>query len=479
MQQQLSSLSTLLIGAQADLAQQEAKFAQVVAMKESGHAADISQAVASSLISQLRTQETELLRQEAELSSRYGALHPKMVDLESQRKNLAGKIAEEVNRVVETVKNDVEVARARVLSLRSSLGDLAARLDNENLARVKLGELTSAAQSNRVLYDAFMGRFKEIEGRDEAQVSDARVSSPAIPPSTPSFPNKTVFLGAALPGGLLIGFILAMISRSLEAGFTTRRQVENYLSLPVLTTVPELSWFRRKGMAPAEKIIVKPKSSFAESLRALQIGLMLGRNAKPLKVLAFTSSVSGEGKTTVAVSLARVIARSGKRAIVLDADLRRPQVHKAMNTTRGAYGIAEYLKGEKPLAECLCKDPLSQVQFLSAAKSLSNPSDLLASDRMVTLVEELSKHCDLLIVDAPPVLPVNDARIIALLADVVIFAVRWRRTTRAAVMQAVQMLNDVDAPLTGIVLTRADEQQFLSDSYGGQKYAQFQKYYRE
>ena len=473
-QQQLSALNTQLISAQADLAQQEAKFSQVAAMKESGRSADISQAVASSLISQLRQQETEVLRQEAELASRYGPLHPKVLDLQSQKQNLATKIDEEVRRVVETVQNDVEVARVRVRSLRDALEDITSKAQGENLARVKLSELSSAASSNRTLFEAFLKRFNEIEGHDAIQTSDARLISPATVPGSPSFPNPMVFYGAAVPGGLMLGLLLAMLSDSLASGFRTQQQVERTLSLPVLAALPEVSGTSRTRRRAADRVIKKPMSAFAEAVRGLQLGLVLAE--RPPKVVVVTSSVPSEGKTTVAVSLARIAARSLRRVILVDADLRQPAVVKATNLSQPQPGIVEALTGT-PLEDCLCKDPMSDVLILPGRR-LANPSDVLSSGQMTKLIQTLAESCDLLIIDSPPLLATNDARILAQFADAVLFVVRWERTPREAALHALRSLSDVMAPTMGVVLTRTDWEQFQYYNYGNKKYLNLNKYYR-
>lgn len=473
-QQQLSALNGQLISAQADLAQQEAKFAQVTAMKDSGRSADISQAVASSLISQLRQQETEILRQEAELSTRYGPLHPKVVDLESQKQNLALKIEEEVRRVVETVQNDVVVARARVRSLQGSVDELTKKAQNENLARVKLTELSSAATSNRTLFESFLTRFNEIDGHEAIQTPDARVISPATVSNTPSFPNPTVFYGAAVPGGLVLGLLLAMLSDSLASGFRTQQQVERTLNLPVLAALPEVSGSRRTRRRAADRVIKKPMSAFAEAVRGLQLGLVLAE--RPPKVLVVTSSVPSEGKTTVAVSLARIAARSLGRVILVDADLRQPAVAKATGIAQPEPGIVEALTGT-PLEDCLCKDTISDVLILPGRR-LANPSDVLASAQMTRMIQSLAESCDLLIIDSPPLLATNDARILAQFADSVLFVVRWERTPREAALHALRSLRDVMAPIAGVVLTRTDWEQFQYYNYGNQKYLNLKKYYK-
>jgi polysaccharide biosynthesis transport protein len=472
-QQQLSALNLQLINAQADLAQQEAKYEQVMVLKQSGRSADVSQVVASPLILQLRQQEVELVRQEAELSSKYGPNHPRILDLESQKENLSAKVDEEVRRVVETVQNDVVVARARVRSLQSSLAGLSEKVQTEDFARVKLTELTSAAASNKAVLEAFLERYKEIEGSDALQEPDARVISNAIVPVSPIFPNKTLFFGAAVPGGLVLGLLLAMMLDALGRGFRTQEQVERALSLPVLAALPEITGSSRTKRRSADKVISNPMSSYAEAVRGLQIGLML--SDKPPKVVVVTSSVPSEGKTTVAISLARIASRSFQRVIIIDGDLRQPSVVRTINIATPKFGIAEALTGT-PVEECLVKDPLSDVRILSAQR-LRNPSDILSSARLANLVDTLSKSCDLLVIDSSPLLATNDARILAQFADAVLFVVRWERTSRDAALHALRSLNDAMAPVAGVVLSRADWEQFHYYNYGRVKYRNLAKYY--
>jgi len=475
LQQQLSALNLQLISAQSDLAQQEAKFNQVMAMKQSGRSADVSQVVSSPLISQLRQQEIEMLRLEAELSTKYGPLHPRILDLQSQKENLSSKIDDEVRRVIETVQNDVIVARARVRSLQASLAELTNQSQGENLARVKLSELSSSAASNRAVFEAFLNRFKEIEGSDAIQTPDSRVISQATVPGQPSFPNKMVFLGAAFPGGLVLGLLLAMVSDSLGKGFRTQEQVERFLSLPVLAALPEVTGSSRTRRRAADRVISKPMSSFAEAVRGLQLGLVL--SDKPPKVVVVTSSVPSEGKTTVAISLARLAARNLQRVILVDADLRQPSVVRAMNIPHPKFGIADALSGI-PLEECLIKDPLSDALILPARR-LANPSDILASGKLAGLIERLSASCDLLVIDSSPLLATNDARILAQFADAVLFVVRWERTSRDAALHALRSLTDAMAPVAGVVFSRADWEQFHYYNYGQRKYPELAKYYAD
>jgi capsular exopolysaccharide synthesis family protein len=213
-------------------------------------------------------------------------------------------------------------------------------------------------------------------------------------------------------------------------------------------------------------------------MRGLQLGLVLGNGNKAPKIIVVTSSVPSEGKTTVAVSLARIAARSGQRVILMDADFRQPSVAKATGIPRSATpGIADLLDGKALLENCIVKDPISDVLLLPVGGHVSNPSDLLASNEMANLLTTLSACSDLLIIDSSPLLPVNDARILARLADSVVFVVRWERTPRAASLHALRSLTDAMAPLAGIVLARTDNEQFRYENYGRQSFHSFRRYY--
>src|SRR5476649_1307818 len=476
--QQLAQLNGQLITARSDLAEQEAKYSRVREMTQSGHSADVSQVVASPLILQLRQQESDLMRQEGELSSRYGPLHPKTLDIKSQKRNLDAKIAEEVQRVVQTVENDVAIARARVGSLQSSLNGLEGQSGVQGKAKIKLSQLQAAATSSRSLYEAFLARFKETQNQEGIQTPDARIISRAETPNSPTFPNKALTLGVAIPGGLLLGFMFAMLAERLDAGFRTIAQIERLLGVPVLATLPEIASLGQSEEA-ADRIIDKPLSAFAESIRALRMGLVMSNVDEKPKVVLVTSSVPDEGKTTVAISLARLAARSGEKVIIVDGDLRRPSIAKTLMLPNGTNGVIDMLTGEIPLDKCVVPDPRSPAAVLAASKGAVSPPDLLGSVAMSRVISGLKNYYDLVVIDSAPLLPVNDTKILAQLADAVVFVVRWEKTPRDAVVQAARHLMDVNAPIAGVVLSRADIERYKYYSYGYQDYHNYNKYYSD
>jgi capsular exopolysaccharide synthesis family protein len=477
-QDQLGQLNGQLVLARSDLAEQEAKYGRVVALQRTGHADNVSQVVASPLIEQLRAQETDLLRQEAELNSKYGPKHPRILDLEAQKQNLLAKINDEVQRVVQTVGNDVAVARAHVASLQSSLDQLEGATSDQNRAEVKLKQLESSATSTRSLYEAFLSRFKEAQGQEGITTPDARVISRAVVPGSPSYPNKQYTLGIAIPAGIFLGILLAMVAERLDAGFRTNLQLERMTGLPVLSALPEMTALE-VGERPADLIFSKPLGGYAEAVRGLRLGLAQSNVDQKVKTLLVTSSVPEEGKSTVSLSIARMAAKSGQSAVVVDADLRHPSIAKALGIEKIDNGIIEVLTGDAKLEDALVKDPKSAVQILASTKPAVNPPDLLGSETMSKLIARLTEKYDLVVIDSAPLLPVHDARVLAPLVNSVLLVVRWEKTPREAVLVSARTLAESPTHVAGVVLTRADSSRYKYYAYGYQDYSSYHKYYND
>jgi capsular exopolysaccharide synthesis family protein len=329
------------------------------------------------------------------------------------------------------------------------------------------------------MYEAFLGRLNQTQGQEGIQTPDARIISKAEVPGSPSFPKKALAIGISIPAGLILGLMLAFAAERLDSGFKTTSQLENLLGVPVLSTIPEVASLDKAPFNAADLIIDKPMSSFTEAVRGLQLGLTLSNVDKQPKVILVTSSVPGEGKTTLAVSLARMAARSGMKTIIIDGDLRRPNIAKAFGGVESEQGLIEVLTGKMPLDTCVSKDPRSDVVVLPCLQTPANPADVLASQAMQQLVENLRKVFDLVIIDSAPILPVNDTKILSRLADAVLFVVRWEKTPRDAAVSALRSLVDVHAPVPGVALARADNERFRYYSYGYQNYYNYSKYYND
>jgi exopolysaccharide transport family protein len=484
--QQIGAATTQLMQAQMDRAQTEATLSRVRSMVNSGHAAEVSQVVSSPLISQLRQQQAELVQKQAELSARYGAEHPKMLDLMAEQRDLSTKINEEIQRVVGTAANDVAVASAREAALRSSLKQLEGQSSEQGQARVQERELQANAVSTRALYDSFVDRMKQTEQEQTLQLPDSRIISGATIPEQASFPPMKIVLGASLPISLLFGLFTCLLLERLDHGFRTASRVEESLGLPVLATLPETSASRgiarSRGQGSeanaANEVIDKPLSSFAEAIRGLQMGLSLWNVDQAPKIVVVTSALPGEGKTTTAASLARHAAKAGNRVLLIDGDLRRPGVQQTLAVDSASSDLIDVLQGTCRVEDAVVRDSRSALEILPVTKHVKNAPDLLDSQALKRLLAQLRGTYSFIVIDSAPIMPVNDTKILARLADAVVFVVRWETTPRNASMDAVKLLREQRAPLAGAVLSRADVRRlhYYSFGYGDYHYA-YSKYY--
>lgn len=489
--QQIGAINAQLVQARSDKALAQAALQRVRSLVSAGRSAEVSQVVNSPLIAQLRQQEATLAQQEAQMASRYGPDHPKMKDLKAAESDLNGKIDQEIAHVVTTVENDVSVASAKEASLLGQLKSLEHQSTAEGQARVRLAELESNATSSRALYDTFIARSKQTQEQQGLQLPDARIISRSAIPEKSSFPNFLLVFGLGTPIALIFGFTVAFVLERLDRGFRMATRVEETLGLPVLATVPDTKlenkkWMRggskgRGQLIAANEIVNRPLSSYAEAIRGLQMGLNLSNVDRVPKVVLVTSAVPGEGKTTVSLSLARHAAQAGQKVVLVECDLRRPNVAKMAGALADRFDVVDVLRGACQQKEATTKDPLCSLDILPAVKQVKNAPDLLGSNALIDLVETLRGIYDLVVLDSAPILPVNDTKVLTRVADTVLFVVRWDETPRDAVIEAIKALRDIHAPIAGVVLTRADTRRLHYYSYGyvyGGYYGKYAGYYQ-
>lgn len=481
--QQIATTNAQLMQAETDRAGAEATASRVAALVRDGHADEVSQVVTSPLIAQYRAQEAQLVEQLAQLSSRYGPDHPKMLDLQAEKRDLEAKIAEEVNNVVGTADNDVAIARSHESVLHAELSRLEGQSGEQGQDRIKLNELQANATSARMLYDTFVQRSKETQQEQGLLIPDARILSQAAIPTEPSFPKKVLVFGIAIPASILFGFMVAFIIERLDNGFRVASRAEETLGYPVFATLPDITAeTQRSGKElstnAADFIVDRPLSSFAEAIRGLQMGISLSNVDQAPRVIVVTSAIPGEGKTTTAMSLARHIAQTGQKVVIMDGDLRRPNVKTIAGIESGKLDLIDVLSGKCLLADALVPDSKSGATLLPAYRHVKNAPDLIESRAMSTMISQLRASYDYVIIDSAPVLPVNDTKILSRLADAVVFIVQWEQTPRTAAYDAVKALREIHAPIIGIVLTRADTKRFhyYSFGYSGYYYS-YSKYY--
>lgn len=481
--QQLGELNSQLTLARAQSAEKAARLRQLEEMIASRTATDsVAEVLQNPLIQRLREQEAELARREADLSARYGANHPRMVNIKAEAADLQGKIAGEIRKITAALGSEVRVARVREQSLQSQLNTLERQAGDLGRAGVELRQLEREAQSSRTLYENFLNRFKETSQQEDIQQPDARIVSQAVVPTSASYPRSTLILAMAFVAGAVLAAALVVMLERIDAGFRSVVQIEDKTGHATLGAVPFIgSALGGAKSSPHNYIVSKPASSFGEALRSVHTALLLNTVDTPAKVMMVTSSVPGEGKSTFCLSLARLLAMGGqrRRVVLVDLDLRRPMLEKSLGIKAKAY-VDEYILGTRPLEDVIGIDEKTNLHYVCARGKTSTPVELLESDKMRQFVEALSRNYDVVLLDTPPVLAVADARVVSTIADYVVFLVRWEKTPREVVMHALKLISEGGKRI-GVALNQVNVRKQGYYGYGdyGYYYGRYKKYYTD
>ena len=456
-QQSIGVLNQQLAEAQAEQAVAEARNTA-----RSANGAGAGSPVASPVLQQLRSEEARLSAQQAALADRYGDSHPLLVETKEQLRETRRQIASETGRVRQSLSAEANVARQRTSSIQSSLGTQKGQLLQGNAASVRLGELEREATTAKGLYEALLERYQQAVARQGTERGTAYVIARAIEPQGPDSPKKLVYAGGGLLAALLAGTLVLGALELAENGFSTRRQIERTLGLPVLASVPDLRTLDRdrvKSPSPAlvsAHLIDHPSGLYSESFRAIRTALKLGRDEQEVRVVAISSALPGEGKTTTSFSLARSAALAGLSTVLVDCDLRRQATSRQMEAAI-QHGLGDVLRGDVTLDQALIRDSASGAHLLpQRGGAPDNAYDLIASSAMQQLVQELRGRFDLVILDTAPLLAIADSRAVASMADAVLLAVRWRKTPIPAVQLALDHIAMADARIGGIIMTMVD-----------------------
>jgi polysaccharide biosynthesis transport protein len=477
-EQQLAELGAKLATARAETAERKAKYDQAQDVRaKGGNLESIPDVVRSSVISALRAQEAEVRRKGADLIARYSDEHPTVVNARAELRDIQRSISAEVQRILANLKNDYEVAQARETSLETSLNRMTGNEVGDSDVAIKLRELERANTANKTLYEDFLSRAKITREQSAFEEREAQIISPAISPVSPSYPRRKIVLLAALMFGLGVGVAGAMAADFLNSGFTGPKQIEAALGRPVLAAIPRLAPAERriKGQVldPVNFLLQKPLSRFSETVRSVRIGVQMADVDEPPKVLLVTSSVPAEGKSTLSTCLAYSSAKSGSRTLLIDGDLRHRSTTKYFKL-EGQAGLVDVLAGSAELQDAIVD--VGGVSVLAAGSETQNSADLLGSARMKYFMQALREEFEQVIIDSSPIAPVIDARVLAQLADKVIYVVRWQTTSREIVADCIGKIA-ADRNIAGIVLNIVNEKKVSrygpNAYYSGERYTDY------
>lgn len=481
--QQLSDLNNKLIEAHVQTAEARAKLEQVETIsKNHSDPGTLDQALASEVIKQLRAQYADVAKTVADVSSKYGPQHPLVVNAKAQLRETQKLINQEVARVLENTREAYRVAQSREQALKNSLGQLQSTSSNSNQSQVRLRELQREADANRILYESFLARYKQTTAQESLELPDSRIVARAAIPLRHSFPKTGLILALAILVGAGLGVILAFVVDFLDRRVKSLRQAEQITNLPTLAAVPlvgtrELARRAHRGrqaldqydpkqsaMLPAlmqpplmRYALEEPTSLFAEAVRAVRLSVQRSARGGVGNIVMVSSSIDGEGKTTLAANLALSLAAVGMRTIIVDGDIRNPELSRSL-CPKASVGLVEAAARQVPLERAVLFDRPTGLALLPASPRQSGGfiNEFVFSEAMRNLLNHLRNQFDFVVVDSPPLVPLVDARALAEEADRIILAIRWDATPQEVVVQALDTLAPVYERVIGTVLTRVD-----------------------
>jgi succinoglycan biosynthesis transport protein ExoP len=472
--QKLADLSKAVTEAQTDLAQKEALYR----MATTGNVDALSsgQGQGNDIISQLLKRKADLDEQYAEALNQYGPNFPKVLRIAAQQKEVAENLAAARKILVETVEQEYNTARSHVQLLQEALDKQKTEANDQAEKLVQYHILQHDADSNKQLYDGLLQKLKEAGITAGLRSSNIHVVDPALTPASPARPQKARNIFLALLFGLIGGVGLAFFREYLDNTVKSPDDIESLTGLPSLAVVPSLPGLNshqgklsqaatgdgvaRSASGPRVELLsyIQPKSQISEAFRALRTSLLLSQAEHPPQVILVTSALPREGKTTAAVNLAVTLAQLGDRTLLIDSDLRKPGIRRALNLTLGKdVGLSSYLAGVSSLDEATILHPtITNLSALTTGPVPPSPADLLSSHRMREGIAELRRRFKFIVIDSPPVMAATDAVILSALTDGVLLVVRSGETPKEAFTRTRDLLAAVKCRLLGVVLNAVD-----------------------
>ena len=465
--QQLAQINAQLVQATAARLQREVGLDEIrAAQRGRGSLYSIPEVVASPLVQRLRTQQAEIAARMASLAQSRLESNPAVLALRAEEREVRARIDDEVAKTIGAIESEAAAARAREAALRASLAELQSQVADQSKAEIRLRELESEATAARMVYTETLNRSEQNANQRDGQQPDASMISPANVPLAASPPTKRQLLVLSFLASCLIGVIAALVRDRLETGFRTAEQVEEETGLSALGFIPRA---RRRDAALMRD---DAEPSFVEAVNTVRGALQMADVAGRPRVVLVTSALPEEGKTFFSVALARSVARAGGRSLLIDCDLRRPSIAGTLGIATQP-GLGALVAGQR-LSELVQRDAADQLDVITAAAVRDNVQSIVSSEALRALLAEARDQYDLIVLDSPPVLAVVDSRVMSLMADATVMVVRWRRTPRVLVLQALKQLRVYGARVAGVVITQANLRS-LAASEGSHAYV-YRKY---
>jgi capsular exopolysaccharide synthesis family protein len=467
-QQKLAELNSKAIEAEAARVEAETRYNQTKGIS-SNSLDSVAEILASPVIQSIKASEMSVQNSLAEMSKKYGANHPQIIAIKAELNELSKRKTAEVQKIVQSLKNNFELAMAKERSLKEALSSQEQGALSLSKKSIQYGVLQREAESAKEVYDLLVKRFKETTLTENMKTVNVRVVDKAETPTQPIKPRKAMNMLLALVLGITAGTGLAFFAEYLDNTLKTPDDVARFLHTPYLGMIPSIVDIASNSMA---EVFVHndPKSVASESVRGLRSNLLFSKADQMPQVVLLTSATPKEGKTLVAVNLGAAMAQAGCRTLLIGADMRRPRAHKILELENGA-GLSNILSSVSGVDEVIKPTGIPNLDIITAGPVPPNPSELLGSKRMPELISSLRERYEHIIIDTPPATAVTDAAILAQHADGVVLISKAFVTPKELVRSAIEALQKVNAKIFGVVLNS------VNMSKEGAYYYQYAYYY--
>ncbi len=464
-EQRYNTLSQELTEARLELTNAQARLSQADDAVRNGKALDsLREVQTSQVINSLRSQESEIKREIADLSTRFGANHPVMTNKNAELSDIRQSIDREIDRVVDQLQLEATVAENRFNTIKSQVEAAQSDLASSQATRIRLSELERDAEAPRRVYETMLERYQRAREQEKILADSARIIGRATVPDQPSNISGLLLLGFTAAGSCAAGIGLAFLLEARRPGFANGQEIEQALGYPVLSMVPLVHQSNRSKKSN-DRWQVFEAYGLTEAIRSLVYAIMPKSDMRERdtgKIVAITSSYPDEGKSTISLSLARQASFSGLRTLLIEGDLRKPGLREGLRTINATYGLVHLLRATVNDAyECISTEPDSGVDIMLGFGPADDAFTLLRGDRMGQLLEGVRSRYDLVIIDCAPILAVSETRSLIDLSDESLFVVRWKSTERSAAKTAIRDLERIGAEIAGIVMNQVDLREHL------------------
>lgn len=418
-----------------------------------GRAGAEAQAAVAPSVVQLRTAVDQLTAQMQGQRTRLGSAHPDVLSLNRQLDEGRSALRAEIGRVVAATEAEQHAAAERVATLEELLQQAKSAAQNADKAQIPLNAMTRDLDAARGQLQGVLERIQQTAQQAAIELSEAHEISQAIPPDLPSWPRTGPATAAALGAGIILGLVLVYALHLTDTTLRDGEEVRAVTGMPCLALIPQAGKRALRHLDVHDYVVQRPLTAFAEQVRALRAGLSLDIDHP--QIVTITAARPAEGKSLLTVALGRSAQLGGERVLIIECDLRQGAFPHRLGGAASP-GLTDVLRGEVEWREALQDDPITGMKFIVGGKPGRDVLSLFLSDKLKTILAEAREAFDLIVLDAPPVEAMTEARIAATLADATLMCVRWRSTQTSTLLHALEMLHDARARVIGTVMTRVD-----------------------